>query len=206
VFDNREHFFLVGQKIPLGMSFKTPPLFDHYGDSDEDVEMFFEEKGISIQPSNESEIFYQEKHDKDKDPSIDIHEAISCHQLEDVIRSDKGEVHQQPASAFQSPVLSTKIHPDVSSCKIKQAFYYQTSKIYHIFYDPVGEYMELHFHNVLKPPRLILPTTLGCNLKNVINLQSQFHYPLLISGRVRKFSLGSHLGGYGGSLLSPRIL
>jgi hypothetical protein len=79
LFDNKEQFSHVGQKITFGMSFKTPPLFDHYGDSDEDVEVFFEEKCISIQPSNESEIFYQEKHDKDKEPSIDIHEAISCH-------------------------------------------------------------------------------------------------------------------------------
>jgi hypothetical protein len=37
----------------------------------------------------ESEIFYQEHHDKDKEPSIDIHEAISHHQLADVIRKTK---------------------------------------------------------------------------------------------------------------------
>jgi hypothetical protein len=94
VFSNEEEFSLVGHKLPLGMSFEAPPLFDHYGDSDEEAKVFFEEKGISIQPSNESERFYQEKHDKDKDPSIDIHEAISCHQLVDVIGADKGEVDQ----------------------------------------------------------------------------------------------------------------
>jgi hypothetical protein len=60
VFSSEEPFSLVGQKLPLGMSFEAPPLFDHYGDSDEDVEVFFEEKGISIQPSNESESFYPE--------------------------------------------------------------------------------------------------------------------------------------------------
>jgi hypothetical protein len=48
VFNNEEQFSHVGQKIPLGMSFEAPPLFDHYGDNDEDVEVFFEEKGISI--------------------------------------------------------------------------------------------------------------------------------------------------------------
>jgi hypothetical protein len=94
VFSNEEQFSLVGQKLPLGMSFKAPPLFDHYGDNDEDVEVFFEEKSISIQPSDENESFYQEQHVKEKEPSIDIHEEISCHQLADVIRADKGEVDQ----------------------------------------------------------------------------------------------------------------
>jgi hypothetical protein len=43
-------------------------------------------------------------------------------------------------------------------------------------------------------------------MKNVINLLSHFHYPLLVSDRVRKFMLGSYLGGYGGSFLSPSTL
>jgi hypothetical protein len=95
------------------------PTFDPYDDdeililgwilignpSDEDAEVFSEEKGISLQPSNESEIFYQEQHDKDKEPSIDIHE---------VIREDKGEVDQQSASTFHSHVLATDIQPEVS--------------------------------------------------------------------------------------------
>jgi hypothetical protein len=54
--------------------------------------------------------------------------------------------------------------------------------------------MELHFLHVLKPPRFILPSTLGGNVKNVINLSSQFHYPLLISDKVRKFSIRKLLG------------
>jgi hypothetical protein len=124
VFDNKEQFSHVGQKIPLGMSFKTHPLFDHYVDGDEYVEVFFEEKGISIQPSNDSEIFYQEKHDKYREPSIDIHEAISCHHLAYVIRAEKGEVDQQIASAFHSLVLATNIHPDVSNYKAEQDFGY----------------------------------------------------------------------------------
>jgi hypothetical protein len=57
VFGNEEHFSHVGKKILLGMSFNTPPLFDHYGDSDEDVEVCFEEKGIRIHPLYESESF-----------------------------------------------------------------------------------------------------------------------------------------------------
>jgi hypothetical protein len=35
-----------------------------------------------------------EKHDKEKESFIDIHEDISCHQLADVIREDKREVDQ----------------------------------------------------------------------------------------------------------------
>ena len=108
------------------MSFKTPPLFDHYGDSDEDVEVFFvlEAKIIINHPSNENESFYQEKHDKEKDTFIDIHEDISCHQLADVIRENQGEVDQQHASAFHSPVLATDIQPDVRSYKIEQYLCY----------------------------------------------------------------------------------
>jgi hypothetical protein len=42
VFNNEEKFSHVGKKIPLGSSFEVPPLFDHYGDNDEDAEVFFE--------------------------------------------------------------------------------------------------------------------------------------------------------------------
>jgi hypothetical protein len=139
VFDNKEKFSHAGKKIPLGISFKNPPLFDHCGDIDKDVEVFIEEKGMSIQPSDESEIFYQEKHDKDKYPSIDIHEAISCHQLVDVIRAEKGEADRQPASTFHSPVLSMDIQPDVSSCKAEKVFIYRPGNLCHLFYDPIGE-------------------------------------------------------------------
>jgi hypothetical protein len=88
-------------------------------------------------------------------------------------------VDQQPASTFHSPVLATDIQPYVSNCKAEQAFCYQPSRFYHLFYDPVGEYMELHFLNVLKPPRFILPSSLGGNLKNVINLCHSFIVPCL---------------------------
>jgi hypothetical protein len=96
VFNNEEKSSYIGQMIPLCMSFEAPHLFDHYGDSDEDVEVFFvlEEKIISSQPSNETEFFYQEHHDREKEPSIDIHEDISCHNLEDVIRKGKRELDQ----------------------------------------------------------------------------------------------------------------
>jgi len=40
VFNNEEHFSHVGKKISLDMSFETPLLFDHYGDSDEDAKVF----------------------------------------------------------------------------------------------------------------------------------------------------------------------
>jgi hypothetical protein len=69
----------------------------------------------------------------------------------------------------------------VSNYKIEKAFCYHPSKVYHIFYDPIREYMEFHFLNVLKPPNFILPSTLGENMKNVINFLSKFHYPLLIN-------------------------
>jgi hypothetical protein len=98
-------------------------------------------------------------------------------------------VDQQPASTFHSPILATEIQPYVSNCNLEQAFYYQPSRFYHLFYDPVGEYMELFFLNMLKPPRFILPSSLGGNLKDVITFLSQFCYPLLTSVRVNKFSI-----------------
>jgi hypothetical protein len=127
--DLLSRFYEGKNDIPLGMSFKTPPLFDHYGDNDEDVEVFIEEKGINIQPSNEGEIFYQEQHDQDKEPSIDIHEAISCQQLANFIKANKGEVDQQPASAFLSLVIATDIQPDVSSCKAEHGFILSTQEV-----------------------------------------------------------------------------
>jgi hypothetical protein len=57
------------------------------------------------------------QHDKEEEPSIDIHEEISCHQLADVIKADKEEVDQQPTSTLHSPVLTRDIQPYVSSCE-----------------------------------------------------------------------------------------
>jgi hypothetical protein len=60
VFNNEEQFSHVGKKIYLDISFETPPVFDRYGDSDKDAEVFFflEEKINSSQPSDENENFY----------------------------------------------------------------------------------------------------------------------------------------------------
>jgi hypothetical protein len=99
------------------------------------VDVFFKEKGISMQPYYENEIFCQGKHVKEKDPSIDIHEEIYFHMLVDVIGADQGEVDQHLESSFHLLVLSTDIQPDVSSCKTKKALCYQPSKFCHLFYD-----------------------------------------------------------------------
>jgi len=81
-------------------------------------------------------------------------------------------------------VLATYIHPNLRSCKIEHVFCYQPSKFRPLFYDPIGEYMELHFLCVLEPPNFILTSTLGGKLKDVIILLSQFHHLLLITDRV----------------------
>jgi hypothetical protein len=57
------------------------------------------------------------QHNKEEEPSIDIHEEISCHQLADVIRVDKGEADQQLTLSLHSPVLTRDIQPYVSSCE-----------------------------------------------------------------------------------------
>lgn len=93
----------------------------------------------------------------------------------------------QPTSAFRSPMLSRDIQQYVSSCKTNHAFCYQPNKFYQLISDPVGEYMELHFFQALKPPNFVLPSTLGGELKKVIYLLSQFHYLLSITDRVNEF-------------------
>jgi hypothetical protein len=153
------------------------PVYDSY-ESDSDVEI--------SHPGSTDDI---QQHVKEKHPVTDIHEEIPCPHLADVIGADKEKVDQQPASSFHSPVLATDIQPEVSSRKTEHVFCYQPSRFCHLFYDPVGQYMEWHFFQVLNPPKFILPSALGGGLKNVIDLLSQFHYLLLISDRVNKFSV-----------------
>jgi hypothetical protein len=127
------------------------------------------------------------QHDKEEEPSIDIHEEISCHQLADVIREDKGEVDQQPTSSLHSPVLTRDIQPYVSSCEAEQAFCYSFSGFPQLFHEPVREYMELHFLHLLKPPSFILTSELGGGMKDVIILLSRLHHLLSITDRVSGF-------------------
>jgi hypothetical protein len=127
------------------------------------------------------------QHDKKEEPSIDIHEEISCHQLADVIREDKGEVDHQPTSSLHSLVLTRDIQPYVSSYEVEHAFYYSFSGFPQLFHEPVREYMEFHFLHLLKPPSFILTSTLGEGLKDVIILLSQLHHMLSITDRVSGF-------------------
>jgi hypothetical protein len=105
----------------------------------------------------------------------------------------------QPVPTFHSPMLATYIQPEVSSCKAEQAFCYKFSGLCHLFYEPIGEYMELHFLHVLEPPNFIMTSTLGGKLKDVIVLLSRLHYLLSVTDRVNGLQLGSYLNGYGGS-------
>jgi hypothetical protein len=51
-------------------------------------------ESIGYQYSYESESSYLEKHDRKKDPSMDIHEETYFSQLADVIGVDKGEMEE----------------------------------------------------------------------------------------------------------------
>jgi hypothetical protein len=105
----------------------------------------FSKENHWVETSHPGPIEDIEDHVREKHPFIDIHEESSCLQLDDIIREDKEEVDKQPASTFHSPMLATDIHPDVSSYKIEHVLCYQPSKFLPLFYDPVGEYMELLF-------------------------------------------------------------
>jgi hypothetical protein len=58
------------------------------------AEEYSEPESIGCQYSYESEISYQEQHDREKDPSMDRHEEPSFSQLADVIGADKGEMEE----------------------------------------------------------------------------------------------------------------
>jgi hypothetical protein len=59
------------------------------------LEEYSEAESIGCQSFYESVISYQEKHDREKEPSLDTHEETSCSQLADVFREDKEEKKQQ---------------------------------------------------------------------------------------------------------------
>jgi hypothetical protein len=66
----------------------------------------------------------------------------------------------QPASAVLSPMLSRDIQPCVSNYKTEHVFCHQPSGFFHFLYEPVREYMELHFLHVLEPLNFILTSAL----------------------------------------------
>jgi hypothetical protein len=160
-----------------------------------------------MQSSYESEISYQEEYDREKEPSLDIHEETSFSQLANVFREDKEEKEQQkgqfisclepvsekPSSPFNQPALASHppmptkyIHPCVRNCVTKQAVCYNFSGVFCLAYDPMKEYTELYFLHVLKPLNFILTSALGGKMKDVTSLLSQLHHLLLITDRVKE--------------------
>jgi hypothetical protein len=108
---------------------------------------------------------------------------ISC--PEPVSEQPSPEI-SQPASTSHPPVLTRDIQPCVSSCVAEKAACYKFSGVFHSFYEPVKEYMELYFLHVLKPPSFILTSALGGKLKDVTILLSRLHHLLSITDRVKE--------------------
>jgi hypothetical protein len=106
---------------------------------------------------------HEEGEEEPKEPFISCPEPIS--------EQPSPGIHR-PASTFHSPVLTRDIQPGVSNCKVEQAFCCQLHGFCHSFYEPVREYMELHFLHILEPPSFILISTLGGRLKDAIVLLS----------------------------------
>jgi hypothetical protein len=92
----------------------------------------------------------------------------------------------QPASSFHPPALARDIQPGVNRGKTEHVFCHQPSGFCHLSYEPVKEYMELHFLHVLKPPNFILTSTLEGKMKDVIVLLSRLHRLLLITDRIKE--------------------
>jgi hypothetical protein len=76
--------------------------------------------------------------------------------------------------------------PCVSSCVAEKAVCYKFSRIFHLAYEPVKEYMEFYFLHVLKPPNFILTSKLGGKMMNVTILLSWLHYLLSSIDRVKE--------------------
>jgi hypothetical protein len=125
-------------------------VYDRYG-SDFDVEMkdfkehptypfyLYNKENHCVEISHPRPAENTEQHVEEKHPFIDIHEEIYFPQPADVIREDNEEGDQQPTSTFHSPVLSTNIQPEGSSCNTEHVLCYQPSKLGPLFYEPVGE-------------------------------------------------------------------
>jgi len=78
----------------------------------------------------------------------------------------------QPASASHPPMLTGDIQPCVSSGGADRAICYKFSKVFHLFYEPVSKYMELHFLHALDMPNFISTSAFIGKMKDVIVLLS----------------------------------
>jgi hypothetical protein len=92
----------------------------------------------------------------------------------------------QPASTSHPPVLTRYIQPCVSSCGADRAVCYKFSGVFHSFYEPVSEYMELHFLHALEPPSFISTSAFGGKMKDVTILLSWLHHLLSVADRVKE--------------------
>jgi hypothetical protein len=92
----------------------------------------------------------------------------------------------QPASTSHPPVLIRDIQPCVISCGADRAVCYKFSRVFHSFYEPVSEYMELHFLHALEPPRFFSTSAFGGKMKDVTILLSRLHRLLSIIDRVKE--------------------
>jgi hypothetical protein len=158
--DFQEH---TAKSYPLFTKEKNYEEISHLGPI-EDTEKQIEEHSLPTIPvyedyeSNPWESHEEEKEQK-KGQSISYPELTSEWPSPEI---------NQPASSFHSPVLTRDIQPGVSNCKAKKAFCCQLHGFFHSFYEPIREYMELHFLHILNPPRFIQISALGGRIKDVI--------------------------------------
>jgi hypothetical protein len=167
-------------------------------------EEYSEAESIGCQSSYESESSYQEQHDREKEPSMDIHEETSFSHLEDVIRADKGEMEElkvqfisylepanekvspgisRPTSVLYPPVHSENIERQVSNQEVQEVISCQLRFPDYKLCDPVGLYMELRFPKALEPTRLFILSSLRGMVgvpNHVLILMSYFPYLLWI--------------------------
>jgi hypothetical protein len=178
------HFSDLGSNQPEYDSYESDSDVDMKDFQDHTIEPFplyiKEEHCVEINhlgPAKDTE-----QHDREEEPSMDIHEETSCSQLADVIGADKGEMEElkvqfisclepvnekvspgisRPASVLYPPIHSENIKRWVSNHEEQEVISYQSSFPDYKFCDPVGLYMELCFPKALEPAKLFILSSFG---------------------------------------------
>jgi hypothetical protein len=144
------------------------PTFDHYKHTEETVGKQ-NHPMVPIYDEYESDL-EESQQEEEKEP-----EGQSALRSEPVSEQPPPEINQ-PTTVVHPPVLTIDIQPHIHSCVAEEAACRQFSGVCHWSYEPVKEYMELHFLHKLEPPHFISTSACKEGLKSVTILLSWLHH------------------------------
>jgi hypothetical protein len=144
------------------------PTFDHYKHTEEP---FGKQNSPMVPIYDEYESDLEEsQQEEEKEP-----EGQSALRSEPVSKQPLPEINQ-PMIVVHPPVLTIDIQPHIHSCVAEEAAYHQFFGVCHWSYEPVKEYMELHFLHKLEPPHFISTSACKEGLKSVTIMMSWLHH------------------------------